>query len=445
MPKPRSVLLRHLFSTILVLFLSIPIIALVIGIQSQPTVPEGGILSPAELSKVEELLLENAPRSTYNVSEQLITLNEADMNLLLRYGLSAANLSGHWAAELSLQTNAIETRASIGMELAGYQAYLNLVAAFTGNDTKLQLTGLKFGSAVLPNFLLDLIVSRLESGIDSSTVALADINTLLSNIQSLTIDSQQVEVALQWDPVLMSKLADQTQQLFVSDQERLRVGHYYRLIADIITATPLDIRAISLNTLLIPLFQEAQQLSLNGSDPIAENRAVFQALAVYVNEESIEGFVGKEIAKSIATAKPIEVRLLRRQDLAKHLTSIASITSSAGAELASMVSTTKEAYDARYRSGFSFSDLAANTVGVTLATLGTQSRESANRLQTRIIALKSEEEYMPTIGNNRDGISESDFAELYTDRNSDVYLEQMAQINELVRSAPLFSDLLTAQ
>ena len=294
----------------------------------------------------------------------------------------------------------------------------------------------------MPNMLIDFLISRVESNINSSSLALTDINSLIGNVESLVVNPQRMQVTLQWDPVLMSKLADQTQQLFVSDEDRMRVAHYYQLISEIITTTPLDIRAISLNSLLVPLFTEARSRTNLGSNAVAENRAAFQALAIYVNGEEIERFVGNSISRSVTDAKAIEVRLLRRQDLAKHLASIASITASAGADLAAMLSTTKEAYDARYRSGFSFSDLTANTVGVNLASFGTKNSETAKRLQTRIIKVKAESEYMPTIGNNRDGISESDFAELYQDRTSEQYLERMNQINELVFNSPLFADLL---
>jgi hypothetical protein len=294
----------------------------------------------------------------------------------------------------------------------------------------------------MPNMFVDLLIDRVESRINSSSVDLTDINSLIGNVESLVVAPHQIHVALKWDPALMSKLGDQTQQLFVSDEDRSRVAHYYQLIADIITATPLDIRAISLNSLLTPLFTEAQAKTNSGSDAVAENRAVLQALAIYVNEGEIKRFVGNERASSVTDAKAIEVRLLRRQDLAQHLASVASITASAGADVAAMLSTTKEAYDARYRSGFSFSDLTANTVGVNLASIATKDSDTAKRLQARFIEVKDESEYMPTVGNNRDGISELDFAKLYQDRNSEQYLERMNQINELVLSTPVFADLL---
>lgn len=427
------------------MLLSVPVIILVIALQSEATVPEGRPLSSAELSQIESMILENAPRSTYDVSQQIISLNEAEMNLLLRYVISTMSLKGHWGAQLVLAQGLISTQASIGVDIAGFPTYLNIDGDFSSDGTVPQLRELSLGGLPMPKMAINFLIARLESGINSSSVALTDINSLIGNIDSFIVDPQQIQVTLQWDPVLMSKLGDQTQQLFVSDQERMRVAHYYQLIADIITATPLDIRAISLNSLLIPLFTEAQSRSNSGFDPVSENRAAFQALAIYVNEESIERFVGSEISSTLTAAKAIEVRLLRRQDLAKHLASIAAITASAGAELAAMVSTTKEAYDARYRSGFSFSDLTANTVGVNLASLATKDSASAKRLQARLIEVKSENEYMPTVGNNRDGLSESDFNKLYKDRNSPQYLARMDQINQLVLTTALFTDLQKSQ
>jgi uncharacterized protein YpmS len=424
------------------MLVSTPVIILVIALQSEAKVPVAAPLSDVEISEIESLLLENAPPSTYAVSQQKISLNQAQMNLLLRYVLSTLNPKGHWAVQLTLAENTVNTQASIRFDLAGIPAFLNIDGQLSGDGHTLQLTKLSLGGLSMPNMFVDLLIDRVESRINSSSVDLTDINSLIGNVESLVVAPRQIHVALKWDPALMSKLGDQTQQLFVSDEDRMRVAHYYQLIADIITATPLDIRAISLNSLLTPLFTEAQAKTNSGSDAVAENRAVLQALAIYVNEGEIKRFVGNERASSVTDAKAIEVRLLRRQDLAQHLASVASITASAGADVAAMLSTTKEAYDARYRSGFSFSDLTANTVGVNLASIATKDSDTAKRLQARFIEVKDESEYMPTVGNNRDGISELDFAKLYQDRNSEQYLERMNQINELVLSTPVFADLL---
>ena len=111
------------------------------------------------------------------------------------------------------------------------------------------------------------------------------------------------------------------------------------------------------------------------------------------------------------------------------------------AGFAQLLSTTKEAYDARYRSGFSFSDLTANTVGVTLATFATSSPASAEIMQQRLSSLTDESDYMPTVGNSRDGLSEADFSQLYRDTNSAEYEQRVQEIQQLIYERPLFEGL----
>lgn len=250
-----------------------------------------------------------------------------------------------------------------------------------------------------------------------------------------------MNVSLYWDPVLIGKLGNQTPHLFISSQDQQRIINYYQLISSVAATIPTDIRAVSLNTFLVPLFTAALENSLNGGDPVAESRTLFQTLALYVNQEPLEQLLGEELAQQITPAPFIEVRLQRRQDLAQHVTTIAAVTASAGAGLAELLSTTKEAYDARYRSGFSFSDLTANSVGVTLARLATSDAASALVMQERLSKLQNESDYMPTVGNNRDGLSEADFNAQYTDRNSPEYQARVSEIQQLIDNRPLFTGL----
>ena len=63
-------------------------------------------------------------------------------------------------------------------------------------------------------------------------------------------------------------------------------------------------------------------------------------------------------------------------------------------------------------------------------------------MQERLANLSSESDYMPEVGNNRDGLSESAFNELYTDRSSPEYQQRLAEIQALIYSKPLFAGLL---
>ena len=193
--------------------------------------------------------------------------------------------------------------------------------------------------------------------------------------------------------------------------------------------------------LLETTFAAVYENSVAGADPLAENRTLLQTLAIYVNNEDIAKLIGADAASDLPTARFIEVRLFRRQDLAQHVASVAAITASLGPELAALLSTTKETYDARYRSGFSFSDLTANSVGVALASRAMQDRDSAIEMQKRLSELKTESDFMPEVGNNRDGLPESTFNAIYADSSSTEYIQRMNEIREAIEAKPIFQGL----
>jgi hypothetical protein len=106
-----------------------------------------------------------------------------------------------------------------------------------------------------------------------------------------------------------------------------------------------------------------------------------------------------------------------------------------------MISNTKEIYDARFGSGFSFSDLTANKVGIRLARLMTETQAGALEMQLRLSEVNSELDYMPFIGSNIDGIREEEFSKIYQSRNSEQYRQKVFEINNLINSLTLFKKL----
>ena len=48
---------------------------------------------------------------------------------------------------------------------------------------------------------------------------------------------------------------------------------------------------------------------------------------------------------------------------------------------------------------------------------------------------------MPEVGGSRDGISESDFNAIYSDRNSSEYRQRILEIQAFIDSRPLFQGL----
>ena len=430
-----------LLLSLLVILLCGPFIVFLLAVQTEPAVTNAPPLTSNEISRVEQLLLKNAPQSPSARSEQNLQLNADELNLLLSYGINMTRLSPEWAAVLTLADNTVNTKLTFQLVDGWIPLYLNFGVDLILNDSLLVLDKLVVGKLQVPNGLLELASTSIRSYLDSENKAYQDFSELIASVDQVSVIQDRIYVTLQWDPILISRISEQAQQLFISDEDQQRIMEHYRLISEIAATIPANLRAVSLNTFLVPMFTAANERSENGSDPIAENRTLFQTLAIYVNREDISQLLGETLAKEMQPAKYIEVRLQRRQDLAQHLVSIAAITASAGADFAQLLSTTKEAYDARYRSGFSFSDLTANTVGVYLASYSTQDPATAIEMQKRLATLQTESDYMPEVGDNRDGISESDFAAIYSDRNSQEYQRRLADIQALIETRALFQDL----
>ena len=430
-----------LLLSLLVILLCGPFIVFLLAVQTEPAVTNAPPLTSNEISRVEQLLLKSAPQSPSARSEQNLQLNADELNLLLSYSINMTRLSPEWAAVLTLADNTVNTKLTFQLVDGWIPLYLNFGVDLILNDSLLVLDKLVVGKLQVPNGLLELASTSIRSYLDSENKAYQDFSELIASVDQVSVIQDRIYVTLQWDPILISRISEQAQQLFISDEDQQRIMEHYRLISEIAAAIPANLRAVSLNTFLVPMFTAANERSESGSDPIAENRTLFQTLAIYVNREDISQLLGETLAKEMQPAKYIEVRLQRRQDLAQHLVSIAAITASAGADFAQLLSTTKEAYDARYRSGFSFSDLTANTVGVYLASYSTQDPATAIEMQKRLATLQTESDYMPEVGDNRDGISESDFAAIYSDRNSQEYQRRLADIQALIETRALFQDL----
>ena len=438
---PISRILRLLLRPLIVLAASTPIIILLLSTETGPIVNSADSLTAEEITRIEQLLIESAPSSPGTPGRQSIDLNVDELNLFLDYGLNLLDLSRAWATQLSLEEGLLQSEVSIEILSDWIPLYLNINSEFVQVENRLQLEKVTVGKLQIPDRLVGIGLARLRNNLTRATPVFEDINQLIANVEKIDISSSQMQVQIYWDPELIGKISDDAQQLFITDDDRIRIIEYYESINAIATTIPTDIRAISLNALLVPLFTEAQERSDNGNDPIDENRSLLQALAIYLSNEDLSQLVGETMAAEVPRAKFIEVRLQRRQDLAQHVSSIAAISALAGAELAKFLSTTKEAYDARYRSGFSFSDLTANTVGVTLANYLTANSASAIEMQRRLSKILTESDYMPEVGNNRDGISETDFNAIYIDRNSTEYNQRLEEIQSLIDARPLFQGL----
>ena len=349
-------------------------------------------------------------------------------------------LSDKWNARVSTEKQRIDSTLDWALLPGWIPLYITIKGSFLHENGQLHLDRLAIGKLQIPKNWATQFIKILETNTLNLTATFEPVKQILERITIKSVTASKVQIQVLWEPELISELSDQAQRLFISPDDQERIIRHYLVINDLVTTISLDTRAISMSELLAATFKAAYENSMAGSDPLAENRTLFQTLALYVNNEDISKLVGSDLAANFPRARFIEVRLLRRQDLAQHVASIAAITASLGPDLAVLLSTTKETYDARYRTGFSFSDLTANTVGVTIASLAMKNKTSAIEMQRRLSELEAESDFMPEIGNNRDGISESAFNSIYADSSSSEYLEKLNEIREAIEEKPIFQE-----
>ena len=439
--KSLSSLTRYFLQSLLVLSLSTPLIILLAALETAPTIIENEPLTMREASAVENLILNMAPESLGESSIIGLSLDISEINLLVRYSLRLTGLSEKWSARLAVKENTVISTINWNLVSGWLPVYMNLSGTFLNEDDQLHLSQLTVGKIKLPENWMTWFETVIRTNVLTSSVAYQMFTQIRDKISVNSIADSKIQIEMQWEPELVLQISDQAQRLLISSADQERIIKYYLLINDIITTLPSDTRAISLTALLAPMFDAAYKNSMVNDDPIGENRALFQTLAIYVNNDEISKLIEESDVRNIPKAKFIEVRLLRRQDLAQHVASIAAISVSLGPELAELVSITKETYDARYRSGFSFSDLTANKVGLALADLAIKDRVSAIELQRRLANVETESDLIPEVGSNRDGISESDFNAIYADRNSADYVERINEIRIAIESKPIFQGL----
>jgi len=433
--------LKYFFRSAIILFLTSPLVILLVTIQTKPTIPENRPLTSREISALENFILNLAPESLNEPSLMDISMDGSEISLLLRHSLQLTNLSDRWNVRILLEEKAIHYDLNWRLPLESIPLYINFRGSSQQKNDRLELYELGVGNLQIPNSWTGHLIKFVESTILDSSSTFKTIVRLLETITIKSIASSQINIKLEWEPEFLSELSDHAQRWFISLDDKERIIRHYLLINDMVTTIPVDVRAISMTELLKTTFAAAYKNSIAGADPLEENRTLLQTLAIYVNNEDIGKLIGAEAASNLPSVRFIEVRLFRRQDLAQHVASFAAITTSLGPELAALLSTTKETYDARYRSGFSFSDLTANSVGVALASRAMQDRYSAIEMQKRLSELRTESDFMPEVGNNRDGLSESTFNAIYADSSSTEYIQKMNEIREAIDAIPIFQGL----
>jgi hypothetical protein len=435
---------------LMVAMLTAALLVLLLAVQLEPSVESrslkldsdtpqelGNLLSNA-LGGVDEPYAPYGAAPTPSASGQRITLTAEELEAALNasFTLLLPNRQAVGGVRLAKDSLSVELSTPLfGSKKVGFwlDPYLNI--AFTirsaGVDSYPTIDQLRIGNLPVPYPFAVWVAEKIITGMPNEKMltlfALHD--ELTRAFGSLELSPQQAVLQFNVDREVLDHLSWDLQRVTVPPEVFAISKIYGATLRDYLSRLPKERRAVALSEILPPLAAVAAERSRTGSSPQKENTALLFALSDHLVHAS---------RSSVASYSP-EIRLRRRQDLAQHVINSASIAATAGVSLAEIISTGKEAFDARYRSGFSFSDLTANRVGIKLAQLAVESEASALEFQSRVQKIRSDADLIPLVSSNRDGLSQREFEASYDDRTSVEYRRRVDSIDKEVAALPLFS------
>lgn len=228
-----------------------------------------------------------------------------------------------------------------------------------------------------------------------------------------------MKIIYQWDPDSLAKFQESSKIILLPRDHQKRLIFYNNELTDILK--PYKRQKISLAHVIATMFERALGQSKISNDPVKENRALLQTLALYSNGTSLANFVSQDLQKTIKNPIKNILVINGRKDLSKHFLISAGLSVSASSSLANFIGLAKEVEDSDGGTGFSFADLAADKAGVKLGELAVASKQTAQRLQLKMDSIKNEVDFMPAIDQLPEGFMTLAFKKKYTDLDSKAY------------------------
>ena len=163
MKKSFTSFLKYFFRSTIILFLTSPIVLLIVTLQTEPTIPKNRPLTSREVSALENLILNLAPESLDKRSLVDISLDVSDISLLLSHSLQLTNLSDRWSVRVLAEANTINYDLSWRIPLKSFSLYLNLGASFKHENGQLKLYDLDVGNLQIPKDWTGQLIKFFES------------------------------------------------------------------------------------------------------------------------------------------------------------------------------------------------------------------------------------------------------------------------------------------
>ena len=360
-------------------------------------------LDNREIKRVKDFIQLNNPQKLKLGDTANTQVSQQDLNLVLNYVSQKApgRFKNRLSSNIILDERQAYVQMSYHLPKNPFGQYINITATFESEDIRqnsgfLKLTSLSLGRLELPAIIAKPLAEFAHKKLQNN---FPEYQQLSQSLRSISFQKQQLNINYIWDKNAANSIKTQLSSLVISDELK------EALIAQTNNLSKVSYQLGSrpgLNELIRPMFKLAENRSKQ-NDPIVENKAVFITLGAYSLNKNISRILDEKNYKPIKTRR---VYLIKRHDLSKHLLISAAITSMADSSLAKSIGLEKEVNDSEGTSGFSFSDLAADHAGIRLAEYAIENEKQARLIQKKLAVIKYETDYMPSIKNLPDGLTQ---------------------------------------
>jgi hypothetical protein len=386
-------------------------------VEDRPRIDRKVILTPEHVGRAKDII----DRHRHSVRPGMLAVARvisADADLAANY---LASRFGNGSAQLTVADRSAVIRLTLPMTATGLPAmsgYLNLEGTLVQTDGLPTLRSVRIGRLPLPNALAEVIALRFEDWLRRSP----EYRSGFEALRQIKMSRNELTVVYRW----LDNFPNEMRASIIDEHERARLLRYHSLLA---ASSAEHGGTVSLGTtlsLLVRATHPAQSLE----DAIADNRAIILVTTFHVLGITLEKLLPE--AANWPRSRPQNVTLDGREDFAKHFIVSAAIAAFADTALADAIGLYKEIDDARYGSGFSFNDIAADRAGTKFGEKAVSNEDSAVDMRRRIASGLEDRDLMPKWDDLPEYLSEAEFKRRFTDIDSPAYRGTMEKIEQRV-------------
>ncbi len=430
-----KIIIKLLLLLSFIMFFIAPVALFVLSIEKIPLINEHQNLSYDNMNRVKKIIEKAKPSQMRRKQTKKFTISEPDLNLVASYGINQGFKVENLFTQIQLSENHIKLQSTYRLPSTPMGDYLNVIVGFKAQGPKIEIENVKIGRVIIPGVIIKpviLLIDRLLMDYGFYQ----DVKVNSDAIKNISVQKKLLTVLYEWDPKAIANLQESGKYLLISDEHQDRLLVYYDHLARIVK--PYKGKKISIARILQPMFEFAAGQSTISNNPIMENKALIQVLAIYSTNNRINDFIRKERQGKINRPVRVTMILKGRNDLTKHYLVSAGISVSAGSAIANFIGLAKEVDDSDGGSGFSFADLAADKAGVSFGELAIASTNNALLLQKKMSGPLKESYFMPAIDRLPEGILKIEFKKKYKDLDSKTYALVNDEISSRIKKCRVY-------